>query len=124
MSEQESFTEDPAPIVVNPIVEATDDDNTSTSGDSAYWEAESSTQSVSSSIYNYEEAHGRTYHAFHRGQYYFPNDVTEIERIEVKYHAVRLALHDNLSFAPLNEPQAVLDVGTGTGLWCIDSTLR
>lgn len=121
MSEQESSAE-PTTIVVNPIVEATDEDtdSVSTSGDSAYWEAESSTQSVSSSIYNYEEAHGRTYHAFHRGQYYFPNDVSEIERIEVKYHAVRLALHDNLHFAPINEPQAVLDVGTGTGIWCID----
>lgn len=106
------------------IVEASDRDDatdaTSVSGDSGYWDAEASTRSATSSIFNYEEAHGRTYHAFHSGQYYIPNDSSEIDRIEVKYHAVRLALHDTLYFAPIQDPQTVLDVGTGTGLWCID----
>ncbi|KAK5936590.1 hypothetical protein PMZ80_011155 [Knufia obscura] len=110
--------------ILNTSVEVIDEDDraddASVSGDSGFWDVESSTYTVASSIYDYEEAHGRTYHAFHRGQYLFPNDSAEIERMEVKYHAVRLALHDNLFFAPIKDPLSVLDVGTGAGAWCID----
>lgn len=31
-----------------------------------------------------------------------------------------LTLNDALFFAPLQDPQKVLDVGTGTGLWAVD----
>lgn len=102
-----------------------DDDNTDatsvTSLDSGFWEVESSTHSVNSSIFDYEISHGRTYHAYHQGQYLLPNDADEIERIEVKYHAIRLALQDNLFFAPLDSPTNILDVGTGTGTWAVDT---
>lgn len=114
------FTQSAADSFLEVTDQGDETDNTSSSGDSGYWEVESSTNSVSSSIYHYEEAHGRTYHGFHRGQYLFPNDSSEIERIEVKYHAIRLALHDTLFFAPIENPRSVLDVGTGTGAWCID----
>lgn len=49
-----------------------------------------------------------------------PNDADEQTRLEVKYHAVRLALNGTLYFAPIERPYNVLDVGTGTGLWAID----
>ncbi|KIW67324.1 hypothetical protein, variant [Phialophora macrospora] len=81
--------------------------------------SESSTRSVTTSICDYEEAHGRTYHAYHAGKYILPNDEAEQERIDVMYHAVRLAIEEKLFFAPLT-PTCVLDVGTGTGLWAID----
>ena len=100
-------------------IDAADDDSTFADDDSGYWGAEASTRSVSSSIYDYEKAHGRTYHAFHGGKYQLPNDVDEQDRIEVKYHAIRLALNGTLFFAPI-EPRTILDVGTGTGLWCVD----
>lgn len=104
-------------------LEASEDSYTDTgsvSGDSGFWEVDSSTHSVASSIFDYEEAHGRTYHAYHQGAYLLPNDAREIDRIEVKYHAIRLALQNVLFFAPLPEPRAILDVGTGTGTWCLD----
>lgn len=114
------FTHNASQSSLEVILQDDQTDLTSISGDSGYWEAEPSTHSVSSSVFDYEQAHGRTYHAFHRGQYLFPNDSAEIERMEVKYHAIRLALHDNLFFAPIEDPLSVLDVGTGTGAWCID----
>lgn len=88
--------------------------------DSGYWGAEPSTRSVASSIYNYEQSHGRTYHSYHSGKYQLPNDIDEQSRIEVKYHAIRLALHDTLYFAPIPDPRAILDIGCGTGVWCVD----
>lgn len=45
--------------------------------------------------------------------------VANLGRIDIMYHAVRLAIGDKLFFAPLS-PTCVLDVGTGTGIWAID----
>ncbi|KAL1384265.1 S-adenosyl-L-methionine-dependent methyltransferase [Phyllosticta capitalensis] len=39
-------------------------------------------------------------------------------------HLWLLTLNDALFLAPLADPQRVLDVGTGTGLWCIDMADR
>lgn len=81
-----------------------------------------STQSISSSIFQYEKIHGRTYHAYHEGKYYLPNDETEQERIDIMYHAMRVAMGNRLLFSPLGDaPLNILDVGTGTGLWAIDA---
>lgn len=81
-----------------------------------------STQSVSSSIFEYEEVHGRTYHAYHEGKYYLPNDETEQERIDVMYHAYRVCMGDRLFLAPIGDnPSFILDIGTGTGIWAIDT---
>jgi hypothetical protein len=89
--------------------------------DSAYFDDNiSSTQSVSSSIYDYERSHGRTYHAYHGGKYWLPNDDSEQERMDVMYHAIRLSTGDKLFHAPLVNPTAVLDIGTGTGIWALD----
>jgi len=33
------------------------------------------------------------------------------------HHALQMALDDKLFLAPLNNPQKVLDVGAGTGMW-------
>ena len=114
------YTQNTSILSMAAIDEDAQSDITSMSGDSGVWDVESSTNSVTSSIFNYEEAHGRTYHAFHRGQYLFPNDSSEIARIEVKYHAVRLSINDTIFFAPIEDPQNILDVGTGTGIWCVD----
>lgn len=96
------------------------DEDSLADSDSGYWAADPSTHSVASSIYDYERSHGRTYHAYHQGKYQLPNDVDEQSRIEVKYHAIRLALKNTLFYAPIKHPQSILDVGTGTGLWAID----
>lgn len=96
----------------------------STISDSGYAESLTSTESLRSSIYAYEEEHGRTYHAYHAGKYHFPNDGGEQERMDIHYHAVRLAMGNKLFHAPLadKEPTAILDVGTGTGIWAVDAS--
>ena len=49
-----------------------------------------------------------------------PNDETEQSRLDLYHHVFGLLLGGKLYTAPLDHPQRVLDVGTGTGLWAID----
>lgn len=105
----------------NTIEPADVDDSASTSGDSGYSDGICSTESLRSSIYDYERQHGRTYHAFHQGKYIMPNDEAEQERLDVHYHALRLSIEDKLFFAPIDSPSGILDIGTGTGIWAIDA---
>ncbi|KAJ9617191.1 hypothetical protein H2200_000912 [Cladophialophora chaetospira] len=100
-----------------------DDDNDSTidESDSGYWAQEESTRSVTASIYDYERLHNRTYHAFHSGKYFMPNDESEQDRLDIMYHAFRLTLRDRLFLAPIENPTAILDIGTGTGIWAMDA---
>ncbi len=53
------------------------------------------------------------------GNYIFPNDELEQDRMRVM-HQVYLQLFDfELTSVPLDEPQYILDIGTGTGEWAI-----
>lgn len=79
------------------------------------------TTSMRSSILEYRQLHGRTYHAFREGQYLFPNDAPELERLELQHHMCVVSNRGKLFLAPITEtPQDVLDVGTGTGVWAIE----
>lgn len=51
----------------------------------------------------------------------FPNDEQEQDREDMK-HAMTVAVcGDKLHFAPIGEnPSRILDLGTGTGIWCVD----
>lgn len=40
------------------------------------------------------------------------------------HHVFRIALRGNLSYTRLNNPQKILDVGTGTGIWAMDGEFR
>ncbi|KAF8465346.1 S-adenosyl-L-methionine-dependent methyltransferase [Kalaharituber pfeilii] len=82
----------------------------------------SSTTSVSSSVFCFTYANGRRYHSdrFKKGQYFMPNDEAEQERLDLYHHIFLSLLGGKLYTAPLDHPQRVLDVGTGTGLWAID----
>ena len=69
-------------------------------------------------------------------EYLFPDDEQEQDRsvrsytfgkslltqhsLDVKYAAIHLTYGNKLNFAPLQDPQNALDVGTGTGIWAID----
>ena len=90
------------------------------SDDSGYEDGYISTESVASSIFQYEEENGRTYHAFQRGKYVVPNDEREQERQDITYHSLRLTLEEQHFFAPIPRPTSILDVGTGTGIWAMD----
>ena len=81
----------------------------------------SGSTSISSSARDYMFENGRRYHRFREGAYNFPNDESEQEREDMK-HAMMLNLCQTLHFAPLgNNPGNILDLGTGTGAWAIDS---
>ena len=79
-----------------------------------------STASLQSSIFDYEEEYGRSYHAFRRGKYVMPNDEREQERMDLHYHSLRLALGNRHWIAPADDAKSILDIGTGTGIWAMD----
>jgi hypothetical protein len=82
----------------------------------------SESTSMSSLVQNYVYENGWRYHKFREGRYNFPNDDTEQARENMK-HSVMITLCQTLHFAPIVEgPQNILDMGTGTGTWAIEST--
>lgn len=74
------------------------------------------TQSVRSSVYDYKFENGRRYHAFKEGMYFLPNDEPEQERMDIQARAMMLASGQLLHHAPIEDPQRIIDLGTGTGL--------
>jgi ubiquinone/menaquinone biosynthesis C-methylase UbiE len=93
--------------------------------DSAIGDAESSresdTTSLASSIYKYRFENGRRYHAYKEGEYWGPNDEKHNDQLDIGHHMFLLILDDKLFLSPISKnPQSVLDVGTGTGIWAID----
>lgn len=103
------------PELTAPIAAELSEDNDSTFGD-----IESSTASLRSSIYDHVYENGRRYHSFRAGQYVLPNDETEQDRLDLTHHLFTLTLKGNLCMTKLENPQSILDVGTGTGIWAID----
>jgi SAM-dependent methyltransferase len=89
--------------------------------DSGYAEDfESISTSLASSAAEYRFEFGRRYHAYHHGQHFLPNDQQEQDRMDLTHYEMMLLLEDRLYLAPINNPQRVLDLGTGTGIWAID----
>ena len=77
--------------------------------------------SLASSIRDYVYENGRRYHAFRQGEYYFPNDDAEQDRLDLSHHMFLLLLGGRLFRSPITtKPQHVLDLGTGTGIWAIE----
>jgi hypothetical protein len=82
----------------------------------------SASSSLASSVRNYMFENGRRYHRFRQGAYNFPNDETEQDREDMKHAMVVNLCGGQLHFAPIGEnPQNILDMGTGTGIWAIES---
>ena len=78
--------------------------------------------SLTSSIRDYTFERGRRYHKFREGQYHFPNDDAEQNREDMKHAMVVNVCGGRLHFAPIGDyPQNIIDLGTGTGIWAIDS---
>lgn len=53
------------------------------------------------------------------GSYILPQHATEVDRLDIQHYALREALGSNYQ-APLERPERMLDVGTGTGLWAYE----
>ena len=79
----------------------------------------SSTSSIRSEITKYHFEHGRRYHAYKAGSYLYPNDEQALNQMDIEHHNQGLQL-GALHLSPLKDPEQILDVGTGTGIWAID----
>ncbi|MCJ1300074.1 hypothetical protein MMC08_002868 [Hypocenomyce scalaris] len=77
-------------------------------------------ESLSASVLDYEYENGRRYHAYKAGHYPFPNDESELDRLDLQHHLMTMLFCGKLHLAPLKEPKKILDLGTGTGIWAID----
>ncbi|KAH7156006.1 S-adenosyl-L-methionine-dependent methyltransferase [Dactylonectria macrodidyma] len=111
----------PAQAIADNPLEVDDDpqDNDSAFGSSIG--SASYQTSLASSILNYNFENGRRYHAFREGSYLLPNDEEEQDRMDLVHHLYCMALGGKLFFAPISDnPQRVLDLGTGTGIWAMD----
>jgi hypothetical protein len=65
---------------------------------------------------------GRRYHKFREGRYVFPNDEHGQDREDMNHAMIVNLYGGQLHFAPIGKhPQRILDIRTGTGIWCIDS---
>ncbi|CAM1510020.1 Fc.00g003550.m01.CDS01 [Cosmosporella sp. VM-42] len=83
-----------------------------------------STSSLRSSILQYRNEHGRTYHAYRDGKYQYPNDDAENDRLDLQHHVFALTYDGKLGLSPPNDKEykvsRVLDIGCGTGIWAMD----
>ncbi|KAF2875947.1 S-adenosyl-L-methionine-dependent methyltransferase [Massariosphaeria phaeospora] len=82
-------------------------------------------QTLASSVTRYRYENGRRYHAYlcvgaGEGSYYGPNDERYSQYETIVHHLWLLTFNDKLFLAPIENPETILDVGTGTGLWAID----
>lgn len=92
------------------------DENDSTLGEDVY----SETDSIDSSILKFCKENGREYHTYKDGTYPFPSDEPEQDRLDLQH---QLSLHiagAKLYLSPIQNPNNILDIGTGTGIWAID----
>ncbi|GKT53614.1 methyltransferase domain-containing protein [Colletotrichum tofieldiae] len=118
-------TSPPAPVTpvvsTGPAQLEVDDaasDNASTIDD----RISSYTASLSSSVVDYPEEYGRRYHAYRAGSYRFPNDETEMDRLDMNHSLMVRTIGNRLFLAPIEEEKThrILDVGTGTGIWAVE----
>jgi hypothetical protein len=77
------------------------------------------TDTLASSIFNNRMENGRQYHAYRDGAYWGPNDELAKEILDFAHHMYLLTFDQKLHLAPLENPQTILDCGTGTGIWAI-----
>ncbi|KAK3399770.1 S-adenosyl-L-methionine-dependent methyltransferase [Sordaria brevicollis] len=95
-----------------------DDDGASTIGSIA-----SSTASLTSTIFQYREHHGRTYHGdIGNAEGWEPNDNRHLDSMDIAHHCFTICTGGKLFLSPLDKKkvQKVVDIGTGTGMWAID----
>ncbi|KAI9821738.1 MAG: hypothetical protein M1827_002319 [Pycnora praestabilis] len=91
--------------------------------DSAYAESITSSyaSSVASEVTRGVFENGRRYHSYGKEQYAFPNDEQEQDWLDMQHAMHTALLEEKLFWAPLGpNPQRILDLGTGTGIWAIE----
>ncbi|KAH8599213.1 S-adenosyl-L-methionine-dependent methyltransferase [Bisporella sp. PMI_857] len=78
------------------------------------------TASLNSSIMKFREENGRRYHSFGSTEHWGPCDEDALDQQDISHHFWTLLLKGELYTAPVKNPQRILDVGCGTGIWVID----
>ncbi|KAI5845349.1 S-adenosyl-L-methionine-dependent methyltransferase [Tricharina praecox] len=109
------------PLEVDPSLLENDDSDYSSCG------YDTSTASLTSSINKYVFENGRRYHTyFGEDKNLMPTDEARAEqdRLDMYHEITRLILEGAIHKAPISNPQRILDVGTGTGIWAIDMADR
>ena len=80
--------------------------------------------SITSSIYKHSFENGRRFHSYKNGRYPLPNDDAEQNREDIKHAMMLEVTNGKLYYAPMDKnAQRIIDVGTGTGIWAIESSL-
>lgn len=90
--------------------------------DSAYAESvKTDTTSLRSWLLENRIENGRTYHFYKDGSYWGANDEAALEHLDIGHALYTKTFGNKLFLAPIvPEPQQILDLGTGTGIWAID----
>lgn len=101
-----------APQLVGPVDEDAPDQVDSTYAPSV---GGSETTSLKSSINKYREENGRTYHSYGSTEHWGPNDEKAQDQQDLSHHLWTLALKGKFFLSPIEDPDRILDIGTGTG---------
>lgn len=76
---------------------------------------------LSSFIPHPNQLFSRRYHSFRCGRYPMPNDDAEFKRETLRHTMLKELLGGKLYLAPIGEnPQKIMDLGTGFGDWAIE----
>ncbi|KAK1515772.1 TAM domain methyltransferase [Colletotrichum costaricense] len=78
------------------------------------------TESLISNLRLFSFENKRRYHKYEEGRYMLPNDDIEQDREDMKHSMIVHVCNGALHNAPLRNPQRVLDIGTGTGIWAME----
>lgn len=79
------------------------------------------TESLISNLRVFSFENKRRYHKYEEGRYMLPNDDIEQDREDMKHAMIVHVCDGALHNAPLRNPQRILDIGTGTGIWAMES---
>jgi hypothetical protein len=101
-----------APDIIGPLREDAPDEVDSTYAPSV---GGSETTSLKSTILAYREEGGRTYHSYGSTEHWGPNDEKAQDQQDLSHHLWTLALKGKFHLSPIEEPDKILDIGTGTG---------
>ncbi|TVY93811.1 Secondary metabolism regulator [Lachnellula willkommii] len=71
------------------------------------------------SLYDYDIPYTTLYHRRYCKDYYMPNDEEEQTRTQILHGVFLFMLDQKLTTVPLDNPQKILDIGTGTGEWAM-----
>jgi len=115
----ESSPRDPNPasptIEADPAIEHADDADSAVGSGSFV-----SSDSLTDSIFEYRRLHGRTFQNSKTTEYWAPNDEQQNEGLDLLHNCLLMVMDNKLFLAPIGDnPQRVLDVGTGTGIWAM-----